>query len=199
MSASEGNGRGGARAQETAARKARLLAAATELAREGGYDAVQMRDVAARAEVAMGTLYRHYSSKDQLLLAALLDQSESLRTRLQQRPPTGTTSAERVASVLRQACRALERDPRVTAAMVGAMFSSEPDAIEVKRKVRDELHGIIAAALDGDGDAGGRDVDAVVDVLGGVWMSSLAFWAGGLTEGAEMVERLERATQLVLG
>ena len=44
------------------------------LAAEGGYDAVQMRDVAARAEVALGTLYRHYASKDQLLLAAMAEQ-----------------------------------------------------------------------------------------------------------------------------
>jgi AcrR family transcriptional regulator len=41
--------RPGTRAAETAARRRRLLAAATELAAEGGYDAVQMRDVAARA------------------------------------------------------------------------------------------------------------------------------------------------------
>ena len=54
----------GTRAAETAARKERLIAAATALAAEGGYDAVQMRDVAARAEVALGTLYRHYASKD---------------------------------------------------------------------------------------------------------------------------------------
>ncbi len=37
----------GTRAAETAARKERLIAAATALAAEGGYDAVQMRDVAA--------------------------------------------------------------------------------------------------------------------------------------------------------
>src|SRR5204862_3748118 len=91
--------RGGTRAAETAARKQRLLSAATGLAAEGGYDAVQMRDVAARAEVAIGTLYRHYASKDQLLLAALAHQAATLRERLDQRPPRGDAPAEPVADV----------------------------------------------------------------------------------------------------
>src|SRR5436190_6785378 len=101
----------GTRAAETAARRRRLIDAAVGLAAEGGYDAVQMRDVAARAEVALGTLYRHYSSKDQLLLAALAAQADALRCRLEQRPPRGDTPAERVAEGLRRACRSLEREP----------------------------------------------------------------------------------------
>src|SRR5437764_12910422 len=89
----------GTRAAETAVRKQRLIAAAVALATEGGYDAVQMRDVAARAEVALGTLYRHYASKDQLLLAAMAQQATTLRERLVQRPPKRDTPAARVPAV----------------------------------------------------------------------------------------------------
>src|SRR4029434_3569150 len=46
------------------ARRQRVILTALELAAEGGYDAVQMRDVAARANVALGTIYRYFSSKD---------------------------------------------------------------------------------------------------------------------------------------
>ena len=42
-----------------------------ELAAEGGYDAVQMREVAERADVALGTLYRYFPSKVHLLVAAM--------------------------------------------------------------------------------------------------------------------------------
>ena len=103
---SGGRRNGGTRAAETAARRRRLVEAAVALATEGGYEAVQMRDVAARAEVALGTLYRHYSSKDQLLLAALAAQADELRCRLDQRPPRGATPADRVSEGLRRACRA---------------------------------------------------------------------------------------------
>ena len=56
-----------------AARRERVIDAALELAAEGGYDAVQMRDVAGRAQVALGTIYRYFSSKDHLLAAAQVE------------------------------------------------------------------------------------------------------------------------------
>src|ERR1700712_4549688 len=138
----------GTRAAETAARKVRLLAAATAPAAGGGYDAVRMRDVAARAEVALGTLYRHYASKDQLLLAGMAAQASALRERLDQRPPRGNAPAERVADVLRRATRALERQPRVTHSMVTAMSVSDDSAAPVKQEINDTLRAIIIAAVD---------------------------------------------------
>ncbi len=187
---------GGTRAAETAARRQRCIQAAVGLAAEGGYDAVQMRDVAARAEVALGTLYRHYSSKDQLLLAALAAQADTLRNRLQQRPARGETPAERVADGLRRACRALEREPAVTAAMVTAMSSPDGDAAPVKQSVQESFRRIISESI---GDTPVDDFDAVVKVLGYVWFAALAFWVGGVTETGTMATDLERAARLLLG
>jgi AcrR family transcriptional regulator len=195
-SAKAGAGRSGTRAAETAARKRRLLDAAVELAAEGGYDAVQMRDVAARAEVALGTLYRHYASKDQLLLAALADQATTLRERLDQRPPRGDAPAERVADVLRRATRALERQPRVTHAMVTAMSVSDDSAAPVKQEINETLRAIIVDAVDG---APVADLDDVVRVLGSVWFAELTFWSGGLTDATAMADHLARAAALLLG
>ena len=56
-------------------RRRRIIDAAMELAAEGGYDAVQMREVAARAEVALGTLYRYFASKERLLVARWMSRS----------------------------------------------------------------------------------------------------------------------------
>jgi AcrR family transcriptional regulator len=194
--ATSGSRATGGRAAETAARKRRILEAAVRLARQGGYDAVQMRDVAATAEVALGTLYRHYTSKDQLLLAVQLDQTETLRRRLELRPPQRGSAADRVADVLGRACRGLERDPLVTSAMVRAMFAPEPDVVDVKRAVQEQLHGIIASAI---GPTNGEEsLDAVVDVLGHVWFSAIAFWVNGLTDGTAMDDRLATAARLLL-
>src|SRR6266567_3846186 len=43
-------------------RRKRILDATLALASKGGYDAVQMRIVAERAGVALGTLYMYYTS-----------------------------------------------------------------------------------------------------------------------------------------
>ncbi len=85
------------------ARRQRVLSAALELGAEGGYDAVQIRDVAQRADVALGTIYRYFSSKDALLSAAMVLWVEDLEARLAQRAPRGDTTAERVYDVLRRA------------------------------------------------------------------------------------------------
>ena len=57
--------------QEERAR--RIVDSAVELAEQGGFEAVRLRDVAAHAGVALGTLYRRFRSKEDLLVAARLD------------------------------------------------------------------------------------------------------------------------------
>ncbi len=191
--------RTGTRAAETELRKSRLLEAAVALAAEGGYEAVQMRDVAAHAEVALGPLYRHYASKDQLLLALMLDQTQQLRQRLEQHPIPGDTPADRVSEVLVRACRALERERKVTGAFVRAMFSVEPDASETMLAVQREMHAIIAIAMRGganqDDDA---IVEGIVDVLGHVWFSAMSFWALGRTRGSSTSDQHTTAAHRLL-
>jgi AcrR family transcriptional regulator len=49
-------------------RRQKILTAAAELFGANPYDSVQMRDVAARAEVGKPTLYRYFPSKEELFL-----------------------------------------------------------------------------------------------------------------------------------
>lgn len=60
----------GRRAQLTAATRERVLRAALDLIVEVGPDATTLQAVAERADVAPGTIYYHFSSRDQLLAAA---------------------------------------------------------------------------------------------------------------------------------
>ena len=63
------------------ARYDRIIASAKELATEGGYDAVQMRAVAERSGVALGTVYRYFPSKNHLLVVATLQMFEQFAER----------------------------------------------------------------------------------------------------------------------
>ncbi|MFF5566579.1 TetR family transcriptional regulator [Streptomyces sp. NPDC012623] len=103
------------------ARRLDILRATVRLARRGGFDAVQMREVAEEAGVALGTLYRYFPSKIHLLVATLLDRLEQLHATLRERPPSGGSAAERVGETLLRACRALQRDPCLADAMLRAL------------------------------------------------------------------------------
>ena len=92
----------GALARSQAARRRRVLDAALRLAAEGGFDAVQIRDVAAAADVALGTVYRYFASKERLLLEAMVEQQADLRAYVDRHLPTDPTPAARVIAVLRQ-------------------------------------------------------------------------------------------------
>ena len=63
-------------------RRKRILDATLALASKGGYDAVQMRAVAERADVALGTLYRYFPSKIHLLVSALAREFERTQDRV---------------------------------------------------------------------------------------------------------------------
>src|SRR5512139_3043865 len=60
------------------ARRDRLIDAAWELARSGGYPAVTMHDVADRAGVARATVYRYFASKDHLVIEVTASWMQSL-------------------------------------------------------------------------------------------------------------------------
>src|ERR1700685_4803823 len=85
---------GGSAAQRE--RRKRILDATLALASKGGYDAVQMRTVAERADVALGTLYRYFPSKIHLLVSALIRELERTQEKLDRRPIPGETPYHRL-------------------------------------------------------------------------------------------------------
>src|SRR5437763_15710166 len=81
-------------------RRQRILDATLVLASKGGYEAVQMRAVAERAEVALGTLYRYFPSKIHLLVSALAREFERTQERLDRSAIPGDTAYDRMVFVL---------------------------------------------------------------------------------------------------
>ena len=179
-----------------AARRERVLRTALDLGRRGGYDAVQMRDVAAEAEVALGTIYRYFSSKDHLLAAALVAWVEDLERRVTQRPPVGDTTTERVLSVLKRAHRAMEREPRLSEAVVTALVSPDPGAAACQRQMTVIMTRTIALGLGDDLEPQVRADTA--RILGHVWFSSLVGWVLGWTNIGHVSTEVEIASHLML-
>lgn len=165
------------------------------LAARGGYEAVQMRAVSQEADVALGTIYRYFASKDQLLLAALDQMAEDMQVAMADVPPMGTTACDRVIDVFRRCCGLLEAEPRLTHAMVTAMSSSDPQVSTIAEGVRMRLRSLIATAVAGEDIP---DIDDIVHVLSLVWFASMLQWVAGRTEQGTMASEIELATRLLL-
>ncbi len=181
--------------QERQDRRRRLIDAAFELGAEGGYEAVQMRDVSVTANVAMATIYRYFSSKDHLLAAAMTEWTERLRGRVAQSPPRGDTAAEQMIDVLARACRAMERQPKLSEALVRAL--SSPDAgvaasgADVSRQIASMGDGILEGLP--------PEVRAdIIAVLSHVWYSALVSWANGRRDFPFVLAELERASRILI-
>lgn len=56
---------------EPALRRERIVSAVLQLAAEGGYDAVQLREVSALSGVALRTIYKYYGSREAMISIAM--------------------------------------------------------------------------------------------------------------------------------
>lgn len=178
-----------------AARRARVLDAALALAAEGGYDAVQMRDVASRAHVALGTIYRYFASKDHLLAECQLETWRSMGDRFARRPPEGETAADRVVDLTRRIMRTVEREPRQAAALITASSSPDPAVRECQLEMIGLQDDVMSAAM---GDLDPLWKADVARTLRQVWFAALLGWVNGWTDFAAAAEEIEVAARLLL-
>jgi AcrR family transcriptional regulator len=179
------------------ARRERILDAAVELAAEGGYDAVQMREVAERADVALGTLYRYFPSKVHLLVAALSRTFRELNDGVQSAGDTGTPE-ERVYRVVAHVTRFLAKNRRLSGAMVRALMSADVEAAADVEAVGDVLVGFIAAATH-DPDVVPTDEDALVaHIIGKVWLIDVVTFLSGRMTVSQVLEDLDATIKRVM-
>ena len=122
-------------ARRLAVRRDAIIAAAREIARDGGMAAVQIALVSARAGIAAGTVYRYFPSKTELVAAMLAEMSEreigALRHAAAGAPgPLSALSA----AIMTFATRVL-RDRRLAFAAIGEPVDAELDGIRATATV----------------------------------------------------------------
>jgi AcrR family transcriptional regulator len=86
----------------TPARRAQIVRAALESFAQHGYERASLRDIAARAGVTHAALLRHFSGKDELLLAALAQREADEEKLAEQILHSGLTGGSVLSAVLRE-------------------------------------------------------------------------------------------------
>lgn len=165
------------------------------LGAEGGYDAVQMRDVAARADVALGTVYRYFESKDHLLAAALVYLMSTLGDAVPRSPSLEGSAADRVATLLGRAITTMSRQPKLVAALLTPLSSSGPGIVECQEQVAQMMDDLIRRAA---GDRAPADIGDRARMLGHIWYSTLLGWVNGWTNVGKVHDEVAIACRLLL-
>lgn len=188
-------------------RSRRIVETAVELAEEGGFEAVRLRDVAAHAGVALGTLYRRFDSKEDLLVAALAVETENLERRFVARPPKGADPLERVTSFFALVAKAMLRRQNLARALLKAGSSGDPGLSKKMAAYHEHIERMIVMSLRGEILTDG---DELVDpqptpeemrsaeALNHIWFSLLVGWSGGLHSQAVLLDKMRSLAEVVL-
>ena len=177
-------------------RRKRILDATLALASKGGYEAVQMRSVAERAEVALGTLYRYFPSKIHLLVSALTLELERTQDKLDRKPVPGETPSDRILYVLSRVTQAMQREPMLTEAMTRAFMFADPSAATEVNTVARQMERMFTRAMHA-GEPSADDI-AIARVIGDVWLSNLVAWVTRRASADDVSSHLELAARLLL-
>lgn len=181
-------------------RRRRILDATIALASRGGFDAVQMREVAEQAEVALGTLYRYFPSKIHLLVSALAREFERAQVVVESKPIPGETQHERVMHILRRTTRGLQRDPNLTEALTRAFMFADASVKNEIHVVGMLLTSMLTRAMGTHPDGGEPTEEeiAIARVIGDVWLAALVGWVTGRTSAGDVTESMDVAVRLLL-
>lgn len=186
------------------ARRSRIVDVAIKLARGRGFEAVGLREVADEAGVALGTLYKVFSSKEEMISAAVDQQTRLLRKRFERSPARGETRMERLEDLFTRLTRALCRRPAYARGVIASITANHPEIFAKVIEHEDEMNRIVVAALRG-GDPRKHQSDSFTEgerrvtfLLRQVWFAGLVGWAGGLFSQPEVVRQVMSAAELIL-
>ena len=185
----------------------RIFDVAIELAEEGGYDNVRQRDVAARAGVALGTLYKRFRSKEDILSAALERETAQLERKLEKLPVKAATPEDRLVQFYTVLTRALTRRPHFARAVLRAMASGQPEVAKHVVAYQGRMTAMLIATMRGQGRMSYGDATAsppteqeqtLALLLQQNWFASLIGWSAGLHGPNDVIDHVRTAARLLL-
>jgi AcrR family transcriptional regulator len=186
----------------------RIVDTAVDLASEGGFEAVRLRDVAERSDVALGTLYKYFRSKEDILLFAFDEGLTRLEQSLAVRAAAGGSELERVTGFFRTATHGLLRNPDLGSALIRAMSAGERStALSIAASGRRLARMIVASLRDRPALLGesldefeaSAEEGEFADALVGVWFAALIGWVtGSEPDPAAITRKMRSAARLML-
>lgn len=185
------------RAEDT---RRKIYEAAMELFREKGFEETTMRDIAAKAKVALGGTYYYFSSKDAIVLAFYREMQDSSTALVSEALAGRKKLKERLRAVIDQRLRLLEPNRKFCA----ALFRHAPDRAdplspfsEETRLIRDAAIEQMGAAMEGGDVKIPSDLKPQLPYL--LWLYQMALIMFWLYDRSPEQKRTRRLTDKSLG
>src|SRR5690606_36758046 len=115
--------------------------------------------------------------------------------RVTSRPPSGRTTVERTMDLLDRALRAMGREPRLTAAVIGAMTEGDPASVPSIAEVTRTMARFLRSAFPDDVDPA-LEASAAKVVRHDRWSATIS-WANGTGDVDRMAGELPEAAELL--
>ncbi|MEU8138778.1 TetR/AcrR family transcriptional regulator [Streptodolium elevatio] len=181
------------------ARRERLTRAVVDLVAESGADSFQMKDVADRSGVALGTAYRYFASKDHLLAVAMSEWQRRLTDRViadfDRRGVPAVPVVERVLDYTNREIRGFQRHAHFAGLMVRIYTSTDPFASEAMREISRNNSAVMERLL---ADVPDRPRAIARNAVESVLMHALTTWVTDRCTIADVFERVTATVQYVL-
>ncbi|RAY12544.1 TetR/AcrR family transcriptional regulator [Actinomadura craniellae] len=186
------------------ARRRRLTETVIEIVSETGPENLQMREVAERSGVALGTAYRYFASKDHLLAAAWADWhgrlSEKVISDLSKQPggrsEDGSASVcERVLAFVLREMRAFQHNPNFARLAVHLEACNDPYVSETLVGLGEENERVMRALMGDLPEEVARPARVAISSTLGMGLTS---WTTGRTTVTEAMRNIEEVTRLVM-
>jgi AcrR family transcriptional regulator len=164
--------------------RARIREAARALFRERGFDGASLRAIASRAGMGASSIYRHFETKEELLVQELAELQEEAWARFRNGDDRQRPTRQRIRELFRIQHEMLAADPDLT--VIALRATTYPTARVARRvlALHDRAIGLLAEVLQrgrvrGDLDPG-LDVLAAARALFHAASGARLAWANGL-------------------
>jgi AcrR family transcriptional regulator len=176
------------------ARRQKIVEVALGFLIKGDYEKIQMRDVAEGSGVALGTVYRYFTSKEHLFAAVQLEWVKSLHRQILSSPLKGESNLERLSSVLHMSVRAFQTQPQFYRALLHLEVAKDPFAQELFAVMSRETRATYLECISG------VDAKTASDILGvvlAVIETEMKAWILGRQSVDEVKQNLDVALRLL--
>jgi TetR/AcrR family transcriptional regulator, cholesterol catabolism regulator len=175
-------------------RRDRIVRAAITLLEQGEYDAIQMRDVAQEAGVALATVYRYFTSKEHLYAAALLEWAGDFPVREPSKRARGRSDETELRALMRRAVRAFERYPQMMRVEIVIESSPDPNARALFDQFAARNVATLKRAL---GSTDPETAAAIVETVNSVLATRLRSWALGRITIGDVDRSVQKTLDLI--